>query len=275
MDRMSSKGAVALRCSRLVAASAVTIAVAVAGASIALAASHPSLSLKAKHTIVNYTKSAALSGTLSSAKKGVLVELQQRVFPFKGHFKTVAKMHTGSGGSFSFSRRPSLATQYRAVAPKAHAKSRTRTVYVVKAFKVLRCVLTGSGHTYQGCGTTTAPPGKYTWHLTIEFIYPKGLLSQEAGKPVYTYFGEHVGSRKPPHTLKRAKTAHQHAHPPNTTIFKFAKALTVPTSAYEYEGSFCTKTTERTDGFGVPGAPGSHMCGKARIPGSTPVNDLG
>lgn len=272
MDRTSSKATLVGGRGRLLAAS--VVAFAALGASGALAASHASLSIKGK-TIVPYTKTEHLTGALSSGKKGVLIELQQRVWPFKHSFKTVAKAHTGAHGTYSFKRRPSLATEYRAVAPKAHAKSHTRTVYVVKAFKVLKCVLTRSGHTYQGCGTTTAPPGKYSWRVTIEFIYPAGVFSQEKSKPVYTYFGERMGSRKPPSTLKRQKTVHQHAKPGSTTTFKFIKSVVIPNKAYEYDGSFCTKTTEGTDGFGLRGAPGSHMCGAAKIPSKTSVYKLG
>jgi hypothetical protein len=274
MDRMSQGAAAVLGRWRLFATVIPTAAVVVLGAGAALAASHASLSLKGK-TIVAYTKSDALTGTLSSGKKGALVELQRRVWPFKGSYKTVAKTHTGAGGVYKFKSRPSLATQYRALAPRAHAKSRTRTVYVVKSFRVLKCVLRNSRSTYPGCGTTTAPPGKYTWQLTIEFIYPKSVFGQEKGKAVYTYYGQRVGSRKPPRTLTRQKTAHQRPYTATTTFFKFAKRIVVPHSAYEYEGNFCTKTTERTDGFGLPGAPGSHMCGKANIPGKTSVYKLG
>ncbi|HZO79786.1 MAG TPA: hypothetical protein VFB39_17240 [Solirubrobacteraceae bacterium] len=244
-------------------------------AQTAVASPGSSISLKAKPAIVQYTKSASLTGTLSSGKKGALIKLEQRVWPFKGNFKTVSRTHTGAGGVFSFKRRPSLATEYRALAPGGHGSSQTRTVYVVKRFKVLRCVLTRPGHTYQGCGTTSAPPGHYTWNVTIEYLYPASVFDKEGGKPVYTYYGITVGSRKPPKTLERQRTVSQRAHGDSTTTFEFSHKVVVPKSAYQEEGNFCTKTSERKDGFGVPGAPGSHKCGAAKIPGDTSPNKLG
>ncbi len=140
---------------------------------------------------------------------------------------------------------------------------------------VLRCVLTRPGHTYKGCGTTAAPPGHYTWQVTIEYLYPASAFDNEKGKPVYTYYGETVGSRTPPAKLKREQTVRQHAHGTSTSVFKFEHKVVVPNSAYQYEGNFCTKTTEPKDGFGLPGAPGSHNCGAATIPGKSQPNKLG
>lgn len=276
MDRIIAGTGAAVRRWRTLAGIAIAVLAVALGAAAASAASKPGLSLKAKHTIINYKKSATLTGTLSTGKKGVLVKLQDRVWPFKGSFKTVAKTHTRAHGAFSFSQRPSLATKYRAVAPKGHAKSASRTVYVVKAFKVLRCVLTGRGHTYPGCtNSNTAPPGKYTWRITLEFVYPASVVGREKSKPVYTYFGETFGSETTPKTLKRGTTDRQHLRGKSSTVVKFAKRVTVPHKAYFMEANFCTKTTERKDGFGLPGAPGSHMCGAKTIPGKASVNKLG
>ena len=275
MDRMSGGFSDVMWRGRALAALLVVVAVAV-GASGAMATSSPSLSLKAKPGVVVYKKTAKLTGALSSGKKGALIELQQRIWPFKKSFKTVAKAHTGANGAFGFTGRPSLATQYRAVAPKAHAKSATRTVYVVKALKVLRCVLTNHGHAYQGCTRhNAAPPGKYAWRITIEFVYPASVFGKEKGKPVYTYFGETKGSENTPKTLKRQMNVRQNSHGKSATVFRFVKKVTVPHGAYFLEANMCTRTTERTDGFGLPGAPGSHMCGKKTIPGNVSINKLG
>ncbi len=275
MNRVSQVGAAATRRrSPLFATVILTAAVAASGAGAALAASHASLSLTGR-TIVQYTRSDKLTGALSSGKKGALVELQQRVWPFKQGFKTVAKTHTGAGGTYRFKRRPSLATQYRAVAPRSHAKSRIRTVYVVKGFKLLRCVITHRGYTHPGCGTQTVPPGHYKWEVTFELLYPASVYKQESGKPVYAYYAIRHGSQTPPSTLKRQRNLRQHAHKGNGTIVNFVKKFVITHAAYDQQGNFCTKTSERTDGFGLPGAPGSHMCGAKRIPGNTPIYKLG
>jgi hypothetical protein len=245
------------------------------GASAALGASKPTLSIKTT-TLVPYNKAAAVKGTLSTGKHGVLIELQQRVWPFRHAFKTIAKTHTGTGGTYTFKVRPSLATRYRTVAPQPRAKSASPTVYVVKGFKLLRCVLTRSGHSYPGCTTrNSAPPGKYTWRITIELLYPASVYGKEKSKPVYTYFGETKGSQTDPRTLHRKRNVRQHSHDKSTTVINIVMRVTVPHGAYFLAANFCTKTTERTDGFGVPGAPGSHKCGAATIPGKSNINKLG
>jgi hypothetical protein len=266
MGRIIARAAAVGRSRMLAGVSIAALAVAF-GAAAASAASKPGLSLKANHTIVAYRTASKLSGRLSNGKKGVLVKLQDRVWPFKGRFKTVAKAHTRAHGDFSFSQRPSLATKYRAVAPKDHAKSATRTVYVVKGFKLIRCVITGHGHTYPGCGSKIkhVPAGHYTWTYSIEFFYPAGVFGKEKDKPVYTYFAENGRADKPPKMLKRQKNVRQHSHAKSETMFKFAKRVMLPNHAWYLAGNFCTKTTEQTDGFGLPGAPGSHMCGAKAI----------
>ncbi len=269
MDRMPDRTAPIVRRGRVLATAAVAAAVAGLGTSAALAASHASLSLKGK-TIVPYTKADRLTGALSTGKKGVLVELQQRVWPFKHSFKTVAKAHTRAHGTYSFERRPSLATVYRTVAPRAHTTSRTRAVYVVKGFKAMACEYTRHGYRHAACGTQKVPPGTYTLHVTVEWFYPASVFGKEKGKPVYTYYGKRNGSRKPPGTLRRQRTIRQRANGATSTVWRFVKTVTVPRTRYSWSLNACTKTTERTDGFGLPGAPGSHMCGAASIPNESP-----
>lgn len=257
------------------AVAVVLVLVAVLGAGAALAAAKPTLSIKVK-SIVPYTKSAKLTGRLSSGKTGILIKLQQRVWPFKGAFKTVATTHTRAQGTYSFKQHPSLAAEYRALAPKEHARSATHTVYVVKQFKVLKCVLTGHGHTYPGCSRNSRiPHGRYKWRITLEFLYPASAFGKEKGKPVYTYYGIRRGEEKQPSTVKRQKTISQHANSASTTLVKFVKSVVVPSTAYFMEATVCTKTTEPQDGFGLPGAPGSHMCGRKTIPGNISIYKLG
>ena len=89
-----------------------------------------------------------------------------------------------------------------------------------------------------------------------------------------TYYGKRVGSQIPPSTLSRQGTVHQHARSGSTTVIKFTKKVTVPTQAYSWSERACTKTTEQMDGFGLPGAPGSHKCCAATIPDES-ENKLG
>lgn len=272
---IAGTGSAARRWCTLAGVAIAVLAVAV-GAATASAASKPGLSLKAKHTIVPYRTAAKLSGRLSNGKKGVLVKLQDRVWPFKGSFKTVAKTHTRAHGAFSFSQRPSLATKYRAVAPKAHAKSADRTVYVVKGFKVVSCVVTGRGHTYRCAANLPLSAGHYKLRYLIAFRYPATVYKEEKGKPVYAYYAIRYGSREQtPRTLKRQHNLRQHSRGKGTTEFGFTRKFVVGRKAWDIGVNFCTQTTERTDGFGLPGAPGSHMCGAKTIPGKASINKLG
>ncbi|MBV8943506.1 MAG: hypothetical protein JO240_17405, partial [Solirubrobacterales bacterium] len=152
------------------AATALTVAVVVLAAglhaAVALAASRPTLSLRSKPKTVVYTQTTRLSGHLSSGKLGVVVKLQRRVWPFGGSYETVAKTRTGAHGAYSFEQHPSLATEYRTVATASGGTSGVRTIYVVKAFRLLGCDFTRPGYAHRACGTQRVTAGTYTLRIT-------------------------------------------------------------------------------------------------------------
>ncbi|MBV9534076.1 MAG: hypothetical protein JO321_01550 [Solirubrobacterales bacterium] len=244
-------------------------------AAVALAASRPTLSLRSKPKTVVYTQASRLTGHLSSGKLGAVVKLQGRVWPFRRAYETMAKTRTGAHGAYSFEQHPSLATQYRVVAPASGATSGVTTIYVVKAFRLLGCEFTRPRYTHRACGTQRVKAGTYTLRITAEWIYPASVYTTEKGKPIYTYYRERSGSQKPPRTLIRQRNVKQNANGASATIFRFSKQVVVPRSSYSWSMSACTKTTEPEDGFGLPGAPGSHRCGQAKIPEKLPLSALG
>ena len=244
-------------------------------AEVAVAAT-ATLSLRSKRKMVVYAQTTRLTGHLSSGKVGAVVKLQGRVWPFGRAYETVAKTRTGAHGAYSFKPHPSLATQYRVVAPASGAISGIRTIYVVKAFKVLGCEFTRPGYAHSACGAQRIQAGTYTLRITAEWIYPASVYAREKRKPVYTYYGSRIGSQKPPRTLTRQANVKQNANGARATIFRFFKKILIPPgTSYTWRMSACTKTTEPRDGFGLPGAPGSHRCGRATIPEKLPLSALG
>lgn len=262
------------RIARFFAGVAMLAGTAALGVGGALAASHATLSITAKPGIVLYTKSAKIAGRLSTGKKGVKVALEERVFPFSGSFTTVGHTATGSNGTYSFTRSPALATEYRATT--AGAKSGTATVYVIKKWKLLRCEFTKGSYKHTACGTQAGiPQGTYTLHVSVEFLYPAGVYAAEAAKPVYTYYGKRYGTNKPPPTLALRGTLPQHGHGGDTTVYDFSTSFTIGKSAWGWALNWCTKTSETSNGFGLPGSPGSHGCGAGSLSVKLSPNALG
>jgi hypothetical protein len=70
---------------------------------------------------VIFSKSTAISGKITGSKTAdVEVALQENPAPFAdGTFNTVATTRTAANGSYTFTRTPALATQYRVVAKTA------------------------------------------------------------------------------------------------------------------------------------------------------------
>lgn len=260
----------------LAAATVIVLMLAAAlSAEVGAATTRPAPSLRAKPKAVVFMETTRLAGRLASGNVGVVVKLQRRVWPFRRPYKTVAKTHTEAHGAYSFEQRPALATEYRVVVPSSGATSGIRTVYVVKAFRLLGCQYTRPGFKHRACGTQKVKAGRYTLHITAEWIYPASVYAAEKRKPIYTYYGNRVGSEKPPRSLTRQGNVPQNANGASSTVFRFAKKVTVPRKSYAWSMSACTKTTEPSDGFGLPGAPGSHRCGQEKIPEKLPLSALG
>jgi hypothetical protein len=78
---------------------------------------NPQLTIAASPNPVLWAKSTTISGRLrGSDNAGKTVDLEENPWPFPGPFKSVATTTTASDGTYSFSVKPGLHTNYRAVA---------------------------------------------------------------------------------------------------------------------------------------------------------------
>lgn len=195
-------------------------------------------------------KAATISGTTGDGQAGTAVELQASKFPFSSGFATIGQTQTGSGGSYSFAAKPTLATRYRVVlASDATSQSSVATVYVSPNWMshTNRCV-----------------PGTFSCqlHISAHVVYPAGTANREGKKRVYYYFGDRSGSQTvPPASVRLIKKGRQHRHGLEYRV-AFSVKFSTPT-AFDYRWEVCTKDTEALDGLGLPG---HHHCGARSIP---------
>ncbi len=261
---------------RTAAVAAATVLAGLAAGAVP-AAGHPSISIKVKPNAVNYRGPAPtatkIKGRLSSGKRHVKVTLEATGWPFTAPFHPVAHQRTGKHGAYSFKQRPSLATEYRVSA--AGAQSGTQTVYVTHGFAHLSCKITGQGKSYPCGSNVRIPPGTYRYRFSFDYLFPASAFPLEKGKRVFVYYGQRNGQQKPPSTLTLQGTVAQHARSGNTTHVSVTPQFTVPNSAWAFQLSVCTQTTEPTDGLGLPGAPGSHHCGSPSITYRQSTGSLG
>lgn len=238
--------------SPLLLALAVLAAIALPASGMARTAA-PAISIKAKtankpagHLVyATYTKAATISGSTVDKQSGTTVELQTSTFPFKSGFTTVAQTKTQSGGSYSFTNKPSVATRYRVALASAPAvQSSVVTVYVAT---------NGIGLPTRKC------PVASSCHLEFRarLVYPPEVAAHEGAKPFYDYFGVRYGSQKiQPRRVRLVQTSKQHR---DGKRFDVNFSVTFPTTRdYYYRWQICAKDDEAQDGFGLPG---NHHCG--------------
>jgi hypothetical protein len=204
-----------------------------------------------------------VEGRLSSGRRGVTVLLEVRQWPFRGSFKAVGSELTGRGGVFNFIERPPRATEFRVSPPGS--TSRTETVYLYPGYENASC--TWSGPQGQGsCIHAPTKPGAYTMHFGFDYVYPAAAAAKESGLPVFVYFAECFGCSAVPSTLHRQKGVSQHRTGPNTAQVSISQSFTVRAGQrYRWYLAPCLQSTERGNGFGLPGAPGSHHCGSPTV----------
>jgi hypothetical protein len=225
-------------------------------------ASGPSLSLKASPRVVDFSKRTKLSGALSNRKKGVPLELEAKPFPFTGAFHQVGKTTTGKHGKFVFHKMQTTATRYFVeLKNDSSVRSKTRTAYIDGHVSHLRCFLRRSGQSVK-CGPNQGISGNWTLHVSYYETYPTSAYATETPKPVYVYYGQHNGSQKHPKTLKLKKQVSQHAIGFNTVKIAYAISVSLPANGYGFFAQSCTRDTESTNGFALPG---HHHCGDSSI----------
>lgn len=193
-----------------------------------------------------FGQKATISGNTADAVSGETVELQQSTFPFSSAFTTAAQTTTGSGGAYSFTTKPRLATRYRVVlASDSTSQSPVVTVYVGAHWISLRTAPCSGSICHE--------------HFGVRVVYPAAVAKREARKPAYFYFGQHYGSR--PTRVKFVKTGRQRRRG-HTYRTGFSVSFS---SAVYWQWEICTKDTEARDGLGLPG---HHHCGDRSIPSS-------
>ena len=198
-----------------------------------------------------YGSPATVAGAVEGAQAGTAVALQANTFPFTSGFSTVGQTTTGSGGAYTFSPKPSLATEYRVeLASDPTSVSAAATVYVTSR------------------GVSVNPPcvshGPFcTLHIGANYTYPPAVATQEGAKPQYVYLGVRYGtSAVHASKITLRLTARQQR---SGSLFRVRVAISFPTpgSPYHYNWVICAKDTEAADGLGLPG---HHHCGDRSIP---------
>ncbi len=201
-------------------------------------------------TWATYGKTAQVSGTTADGQAGTSLELQKSAFPFSAGFSTVGQTTTGSGGSYSFTTKPTVATRYRVViASDTTSQSSVATVYVDGDWINLPT---------HACGGLSCHE-----HFANTIIFPAAVARHEGAKRAYYYFGVRYGSQTtPPTSVKLVKSGRlRHL---SGTRYRAGFSVTFPTvqAYYYYYWLICTKDTEARDGLGLPG---KHHCGARSI----------
>ena len=211
-------------------------------------------SIEANPHVAQYKDPVEIHGHLGH-RRGVVVSLERERFPFDSGFATVARQRTRRRGGYDFHQIPRRATRYRVLAGGGSRRTGAVTAYVEPRFTRMRCNL---------CGASSDKSGRRTLRISLQLVYPKDSAALEGRKRVFLYYGQRNGSSKPPTQLRLAETTGQSRLAHHRTRVTIAHRVNLP-KAYRFAVAVCTRTSMRTDGIGLPGAPGSHGCGGARI----------
>lgn len=211
---------------------------------------------------------ATISGTIKGASAADEARLLAEPFGAKSFKLTgqVLPLPSGSSDRYEFPVKPSVATRYEvrvSDGSTALATSAPATVYVTE----------GSGPSSIG---THCSAGRCTttWKVYVLVATTKAATT-EAAKKWYLYFAidSHLPSTKDfPKSLPLDKNASaakarkiKALEYEVTLTFRFRTTIKNPSSKIIPAG--CTKDTESTDGYGLPG---HHGCGAGKISTSSP-----
>ena len=211
----------------------------------------PTLRMRVIPRVTEFQRPVAIRGRVGKAK-GRVVSLEADRFPFQKGFQQVARQRTHRHGAFSFHARPGHAVRYRVVS--GSLTGRVAPVYVEPAVTHRRCNLCGASST----------AGKKTLRLSFQLRFPEDAYPTESAKRVFFYYGQRNRSDRPPAALRLAETVGQRRMSGQTTSVTIGHRVRLP-HRYRFAIAACLRTTMATDGIGLPGAPGSHGCGDARI----------
>lgn len=226
--------------------------VALASAGIAAAATaSPTVRIRATPRITEFRHPVAIRGRVGKAK-GKVVSLEANRFPFQDGFERVARQRSHRHGAYSFRQRPGHAVRYRVVS--GSVTSRVAPAFVEPAVSHRHCNLCGASST----------AGTRTLRVSFRLRFPEDAYANESRKRVYFYYGQRNGSARPPVALHLAETVGQRRIAGQTTAVTIRHRVRLRHN-YRFAIAACLRTTMATDGIGLPGAPGSHGCGDARI----------
>lgn len=247
---------------------AVVLILGLAGAGYALARSGPRISLGVHPATIYFRQpkpnGANVDGRLSSGRAGARVMLELRRWPFHGPFKPAGTQRTARGGKFNFIQRPSRATEYRV--SFSGSTSAVKTLYVYPGFEHSTCTWSGS-KSHGSCAHAPTTPGSYTMHFSFDYRYPAAVVSKERSLPVFVYFAECFRCTSAPGTLQRQGKVSQIKAGSDSAHVSISQNFSVRAGQqYRWYLAPCTQTTERGNGFGLPGKPGSHHCGRSSLP---------
>lgn len=215
---------------------------------------------------------ATISGTVHNAPGGAVVRLFARQFPFKAAAVRLAgplALH-GATASYTFTVRPTLATQYvakvfaSATATTALASSPATIVYVA------------AQTTYTGVTNHCGRP-VCVQHIVVHTIVPPSTLRTERKKGWLAYFGlklKRVGEPSPPKTLLRGAGHATFSASRRVSKQEYDVTLTlrfrIGNNGWFFEFLTCQKDSESKDGLNLPG---HHGCGQKQL--KLPLNYIG
>ncbi len=207
--------------------------------------------------------SAQISGQVSDAASGEIARLYAQPFPYRSAAtptRSVILHPRGGTATYAFQVTPSLATRYRvellknSTTARPLAKSAITTIYV----------------------TTTAIAGnarkcrRPVCHqkFSVRVLVPAAALSTEMARQWYPYFGLRLAAAQEPpspQVLLLGAGAPQISKPRRVSGDEFGWTITfsfpIGTHAYSWNWTACSRSTEATDGIGLPGQNG---CGSER-----------
>ena len=232
---------------------------ALAGGAFAEAASAPTITLKLDPKAVFLGHKVEVHGRLATQDKREVTLYASR-FPFKHGFSKVSSEKSDGKGFYLFDGHPTLANRLR-VHAAGGAHSRVRTVYVLTGVSHGTCSFKTQSGQVIGCNDNRAH-GKLTLRIGYYLHYPKDAYDQESSKPVYVYYGQRNGSQHHPDTLHLQKTVAQNPIGKHRTAVHATVKIDAPQGQWSYYYSLCTRSTEHSDGLGVPG---HHGCGQQDV----------
>ncbi len=215
----------------------------------------PAVTASAHPRVVETGAATKITGRVSGGGRAHVV-LDERRFPFTGSFAAISRQRTTRRGAFSFIAHPKRAARYRVeLARGSGAASRTLHVYVEPRLTDRHCNL---------CGIPSASRGRHVLRYRFKLHYPVAAYRREASKRVRFYYGQRNGGGAPPHRLRLVRTFPQRSLGHHSTLVAARHPVRFP-RVYRFAFAACLPTSERLDGVGLPGKPGSHHCGAPSI----------